>query len=338
MLQHSVVKNEISNGRTPNLRIEHPSHGKNNADMNNGGGGNNSENNPNEQNGNNEKTGKTKEEEADLLMEAQNENEKKQIEEIVEKAELFAEEAKMLEDLASKASQTVIKFLGNISEGQIASESKVDAILTARDAERGKDDAMKAAKRAEAAKTVTEANQAMAQAENAKKLTEFAAKLAKESAIEALNDAGKNSEASELAKMKIPIPVNLKPKKEDLKKRDKNKQSPAVAAKLEVTPAAKVATPAGNATKVNGAPATPQPTSGGKVAKEAIEESAGSKSNSHYEEKSLKEGTAEAEKGQEQGQQAEFESLQQKQTNVFYNVVQFFISKIKAFVNFFKFW
>ncbi|ANQ11189.1 Uncharacterized protein PCOAH_00052930 [Plasmodium coatneyi] len=325
MLQHSVVRNEINNVEKPNLRIEHPSHGKNNADMNNGdgdnnGGDNNSGNNPNEQNGNNEETGKTNEDEADLPMEAQKENEKKQIEEIIEKAELFAEEAKMLADLASEASQKVITFLGNMSEGKIASESKMDAILTSKDAERVKDDAMEAAKRAKAAKTVTEANKAMAQAKYAKNIAELAAKFVKKCAIEALKAGGKNSEASEVAKMEIPIPVQSKPKKE-LKEQDKKKQPPAVPRKPEATPPAKEAIPAGNATKTNAAPAAVQP-------------APKSKSHSLNEEKSLKEGSAEAEKDQEQGQQAKFECLQQKEMNVFYNVVQFFICKIKALIKF----
>ncbi|KJP88798.1 hypothetical protein AK88_01488 [Plasmodium fragile] len=329
VLHYSVANNEIKEPEKPNIRIPPPPHGNNNAPANSGSGGNNSQNNQNKHNANKEKTGGPKHQGPGVPAQGKNEDDKNQIENIVEETELIAEEVQMLADLASTASQKVIAFLGDHVEGKITSESKVDAILTARDAERARKDAIDAAEKANKAQTVTEAKEAKAQAEHAKKLTEFAATLVKESAVRALKEGRQHAQASEVEKMKIPIPEQSKPKKEDLKKLHKNRQAQTTAAKLEATPPANGATSAEKATELPNKQGT----------KAAAAPAAGNKSNALYEEKSLKEGIEEeAEQDKEQKQEPENESPQQTQTNVFYNVMQFFVSKFKALINFFHLW
>nr|AGR50632.1 merozoite surface protein 3 [Plasmodium cynomolgi] len=378
MLQYGVVKNVINKRRKPNMRNDppldgnSPDGGKNNAGVNNGGGDNNSKNNPNEQNGNINKKGKTKEDEVDLPVQAQNESDKNQIEKIADEAELLAEEAKMLADLASKMSQKVEQILGTLSQERVPTRSELELVLetdpelkmevfhTADDVIRAKDDVIKAALEAREAETVIDANEALDKAKKAKTLAENLAQKVKTNAIKALKAKSKDSEVSEVEKIKIPIPEASKPKKV-LKKQEEKKQPPAAVAKPEATPPTKEATPVkkapempkkeaakadaakadaakAGAAKAGAAPAAPEPAAASKVAKEAIVESAENKPDSLYKEKNIKEGTAEAENNQEQRHDPESESLLQKQINVFYNLVQFFISKIKAIFKIFLFW
>nr|ANP24392.1 merozoite surface protein 3 [Plasmodium knowlesi] len=341
ILQYSLVKNEIIKGGKPNIRTGSSSHGKNilgassdDSDI--------SENDQNDQTENNEEMGEDNVEERNVPVHIPSEEEKKQIEKIVEEAELLAEEAKMLADLATKASQKVITHLGNIPEENIKpeseSETKVDSILTAKDAKRAENDAINAVKEAKEATNVEAAKEAKNKAEKAKELAERAATCVKKNSIETLKAGNKEAEASELEKMQIPIPENLKPKKKNLKKQDANKAPAVVAVDAKATPTQKEATPQEKVTEAEATPASPQPAAESKAVEGAINQPGQNSSELLYEEKSLKEGPAVAEKVQEQALQPELGSPQQEQKNVFFNWVQLLINKIKEFIKYLKFW
>ncbi|CAA9988809.1 merozoite surface protein 3b, putative [Plasmodium knowlesi strain H] len=341
ILQYSLVKNEIIKGGKPNIRTGSSSHGKNilgaSSDDNDI-----SNKNLNEENENDEETEEDNVAEPNVPVHIPSEQEKKQIEEIAEEAELLAEEAKMLADLATKASQKVITHLGNIPEENIKpeseSETKVDSILTAKDAKRAENDAINAVKEAKEATHIEDAKEAKNKAEKAKDLAERAATYVKKNSIETLKAGKKEAEASELEKMQIPIPENLKPKKENLKKKDANKTPAVVAVDAKATPTQKEATPQEKVTEAEATPASPQPAAESKAVEGAINQPGQNSSELLYEEKSLKEGHADAEKVQEQALQPELGSPQQEQKNVFFNWVQLLINKIKEFIKYLKFW
>nr|ANP24372.1 merozoite surface protein 3 [Plasmodium knowlesi] len=341
ILQYSLVKNEIIKGGKPNIRTGSSSHGKNILGASSGGN-DISENNQNDQNENNEETEEENVEEPNVPVHIPSEEERNQIEKIVEEAELLAEEAKMLADLATKASQKVITHLGNIPEKDIKpeseSETKVDSILTAKDAERAQKDAINAVKEAKEATNVEAAKEAKNKAEKAKELAERAATCVKKNSIETLKAGKKEAEASELEKMEIPTPVHLKPKKENLKKQDANKTPAVVAVDAKATPTQKEATPQEKVTVAEATPVSPQPAAESKAVEGAINQPGEKSSELLYEEKSLKEGPADAEKVQEQALQPELGSPKQQQKNVFFNWVQLLINKIKEFIKYLKFW
>nr|ANP24385.1 merozoite surface protein 3 [Plasmodium knowlesi] len=340
ILQYSLVKNEIIKGGKPNIRIGSSSHGKNILGASSGGS-DISNKNLNEEYENDEETEEENVKERNVPVRIPTEEEKKQIEKIAEEAELLAEEAKMLADLATKASQKVITHLGNIPEENIKpeseSETKVDSILTAKDAKRAENDAINAVKEAKEATHVEDAKEAKNKAEKAKDLAERAATYVKKNSIETLKAGNKEAEASELEKMEIPIPENLKPKKENLKK-DANKTPAVVAVDAKATPTQKEATPQEKVTVAEATPVSPQPAAESKAVEGAINQPGQNSSELLYEEKSLKEGPADAEKVQEQALQPELGSPQQEQKNVFFNWVQLLINKIKEFIKYLKFW
>nr|ANP24386.1 merozoite surface protein 3 [Plasmodium knowlesi] len=340
ILQYSLVKNEIIKGGKPNIRIGSSSHSKNILGASSGGS-DISNKNLNEEYENDEETEEENVKERNVPVHIPTEEEKKQIEKIAEEAELLAEEAKMLADLATKASQKVITHLGNIPEENIKpeseSETKVDSILTAKDAKRAENDAINAVKEAKEATHVEDAKEAKNKAEKAKDLAERAATYVKKNSIETLKAGNKEAEASELEKMEIPIPEKLKPKKENLKK-DANKTPAVVAVDAKATPTQKEATPQEKVTVAEATSVSPQPAAESKAVEGAINQPGQNSSELLYEEKSLKEGPADAEKVQEQALQPELGSPQQEQKNVFFNWVQLLINKIKEFIKYLKFW